>query len=260
MHSEKLKVRQRNTYLKKEIQQLQEEIVNKNRAIRPEKNNMDGNIKEVLKRNDELRAQIEQLKKDNIFSFCEGVGSVAVSKEVLGKGTWGTVLAGDFYGTKVAVKQFHEIILSPHNEEILGWEIKIASQCRHPNLLQFICATENVGHQRLIVTELMDMTLRKLLQQRARERSQLEDHEIKSVSLDVARGLNYLHLKMPSPVIHRDVSSNNVLLGIHNGLVVRAKVSDYMVRRISWMPAIQHALEQRSTPHLKRVVLNITQR
>jgi hypothetical protein len=67
-------------------------------------------------------------------------GSVIVSKEVLGRSGLGTVYIRDFYGTKVAVKEFQEIILSPHNEEILGREIKIASQCRHLNLLQFICA------------------------------------------------------------------------------------------------------------------------
>ena len=85
---------------------------------------------------------------------------------------------GDFYGTKVAVKEYHEITLSPHNEELLCREIGIALQCRHPNLLQFICATENDKHNLLIVTELMDASLRTLLEQRGRERSPLECHEI----------------------------------------------------------------------------------
>ena len=73
----------------------------------------------------------------------------------------------------------------------------------------------------------MDMTLRTLLEQRAREKSRMEYQEIKSISLDVARGLNYLHSKKPNPIIHRDVSSANVLLWIENGAVRRAKVSDY---------------------------------
>ncbi|CAB4013830.1 probable serine threonine- kinase DDB_G0271682, partial [Paramuricea clavata] len=196
-----------------EIQRLPGENLNINNEIlelRRENANMSRRNQKVQKENDHLRIEIEQL-----------------SKEILGRGGWGTVYIGDFYGPKVAVKEFQEIILSPHYEEILGREIKIASQCRHPNLLQFICATENDQHHLLIVTKLMDMTLRTLLEQRAREKSGMEYQEIKSISLDVARGLNYLHSKKPSPVIHRDVSSANVLLWIENGAVRRAKVSDY---------------------------------
>ena len=90
-----------------------------------------------------------------------------------------------------------------------------------------ICATKNENNRLLIVTELMDMTLRTLLEQRANENSRLELSQIKSISLDVARGLNYLHLKTPTPIIHRDISSANVLLWMENSSVRRAKISDY---------------------------------
>ena len=174
-----------------------------------------------------MEIEIEQLQEYTMCSFITESGTVAVSNEVLGKGGWGAVYTGDFYGTKVAVKKFYEIILSPHNMEILKREINIASQCRHPNLLQFICATKNVKNQLLIVTELMDMALRTFLEQQAREKSRLKHPEVKLISLDVARGLNYLHLKKPHPIIHRDISSANVLLSIENGSVKRAKISDY---------------------------------
>ena len=155
-----------------------------------------------------------------------------VSHEELGRGAYGVVYKGDFYGTEVAVKQFHEIILSPYNRRMLQREIKIASKCRHPNLLQFICATTNDRGQLLIVTELMDVSLRRLVEQYAiaKERgiTQLDYHDtIKLISLDVARGLNYIHSKH-DPIIHRDISSANVLLSIdENGVVRKAKISDY---------------------------------
>ena len=53
----------------------------------------------------------------------------------------------------------------------------------------------------------MEESLRSLLEQR-----KLSETEIRTISLDVARALNYLHQKKPEPIIHRDVSSANVLL------------------------------------------------
>ena len=154
-------------------------------------------------------------------------GSVVNLGIELGRGAYGAVFKGEFYGAEVAVKEYHELILSPYYMKTLGREINIASQCRHPNLLQFICATKNEKNRLLIVTELMDTTLRSLLTQRASERSVLELQEIKSISLDVARGLNYLHSQKPNPIIHRDISSANVLLWLENSSVKRAKISDY---------------------------------
>ena len=55
---------------------------------------------------------------------------------------------------------------------------------------------------------------------------QLSETEIAVISLDVARALNYLHQKKPVPIIHRDVSSANVLLW-RQGDQWRGKVSDY---------------------------------
>ena len=94
------------------------------------------------------------------------------------------------------------------------------SKCRHPCLLQFIGAT-NEGESPLFVTELMESSLRALLKQQS-----LSTTEISVISLDVARALNYLHLKKPSPIIHRDISSANVLLW-RQGDQWRGKVSDY---------------------------------
>ena len=50
--------------------------------------------------------------------------------------------------------------------------------------------------------------------------------QITSIAQDVACALRYLHQWRPSPIIHRDISSANVLLEpLPNGW--RAKVSDY---------------------------------
>ena len=126
-----------------------------------------------------------------------------------------------FRGLKVAAKCLHEVIISPYNMSAFSREMNIASKIRHPNLLQFIGATTE-GNP-IILTELMPTSLRKEL-----ESGGLAYPAILSISVDVACALNYLHLFKPHPILHRDVSSANVLLqpmGVGHGW--RAKVSDY---------------------------------
>lgn len=145
---------------------------------------------------------------------------IELTSKIIGIGGWGKVVEGRFRGTVVAVKQIHELILSPHNRRLFEREMNIAARCRHPCLLQFIGAT-NDNDSPLFVTELLDTSLRKLM-----EEHELHHDETTTISLDVARALNYLHLNHPTPIIHRDISSANVLLWKH-GDRWRGKVSDY---------------------------------
>ena len=147
-------------------------------------------------------------------------GEIVLSEKILGRGAWGNVREGCFRGCKVAVKEIHELILSDHNRRLFEREMNIASRCRHPNLLQFIGAT-NDDDNPLFVTELLDSSLRRLLSQGA-----LKNAEIVGLALDIAKGLNYLHLNKPRPILHRDISSANVLLWRRDESW-RAKLSDY---------------------------------
>ena len=145
---------------------------------------------------------------------------VEVTEEVLGKGGWGEVKVGIFRGTRVAVKCLHQEIVSEFYLELFSREMDIASRVRHPSLLQFIGATK-VGNP-IIVTELMPTSLRNELQ-----KSPMARPQVISIGIDVASALNYLHLWKPQPILHRDVSSANVLLEQSTGCQWRAKVSDY---------------------------------
>ena len=127
---------------------------------------------------------------------------------------------GKFRGISVAVKQIHELILSRHNRELFEREMAIASQCRHPCLLQFIGAT-NDNDSPLFVTEILETDLRALMSQRP-----LDENEILRLCHDIACALNYLHMMHPVPIIHRDLSSSNILLW-HERSQLRAKISDY---------------------------------
>ena len=147
---------------------------------------------------------------------------IQLTEKYIGKGSWASVVEGKYCGCTVAVKQIHELllILSSHNRARFEREMTIASRCRHPCLLQFIGATNDEGSP-LFVTELMETSLRKLLEQRS-----LSTAEVAVISLDVARALNYLHQKKPFPIIHHDISSTNVLLW-RRADQWRGKVSDY---------------------------------
>ena len=145
---------------------------------------------------------------------------IQLTEKFLGRGEWGSVVEGKYCGFSVAVIQMYESILSDYTRGLFEREMDIASRCRHPCLLQFIGAS-NEGGSPLFVTELLESSLRALLNQRS-----LSTIEISVISLDVARALNYLHLKKPSPIIHRDISSANVLLW-RQGDQWRGKVSHY---------------------------------
>ena len=149
-----------------------------------------------------------------------GRDEVILSERSLGVGAWGNVHEGTFRGCEVAVKQIHDLILSPHNRRLFEREMSIASRCRHPHLLQFIGAT-NDDDSPLFITELLDTDLRDVLRQRP-----LLHEQVVCIALDVAKALNYLHLIKPSPIIHRDISSSNVLLWRRDNCW-RAKLSDY---------------------------------
>ena len=100
-------------------------------------------------------------------------------------------------------------------------EMDMASRIRHPNLLQFIGATQE--GQMVILTELMFTSVRRELEREV----DFSPEAVSPIALDVARALNYLHLMRPDPLIHRDISSANVLLQPLPHGHWRAKVSDY---------------------------------
>ena len=105
----------------------------------------------------------------------------------LGVGGWATVTVAKFRGTRVAVKRIHNEIISRHNLQLFQREMNMAARLRHPNLIQFIGAT--MEGEMMIVMELMATSLRSQLKSEGYFPLKL----VNTVSLDVARGLNYLH-------------------------------------------------------------------
>ena len=158
-------------------------------------------------------------QRDEAFWMVER-GEIQLTQRELGRGGWAAVKVAEFRGLQVAAKCLHAIIISDYNRQLFVREMGIAAKLRHPNLVQFIGAT--LEGEPVILTELMASSLRAVL-----ERGPLEPAHITSVARDVARALNYLHLTRPDPILHRDVSSANVLLNPGPGGSWLAKLSDY---------------------------------
>ena len=204
----------------RELRQREENSQRQLRETRQLLTNCRGQVSELQLSLSTAQLTINQFRSQETRDWVIPRDEIQITDKCLGKGGWGSVNEGTYCGCTVAVKEIHELILSPHNIRRFEREMNIASKCRHPHLLQFIGATIDEGSP-LFVTELMEKSLRALLEQR-----QLSETEIRVISLDVARALNYLHQKKPEPIIHRDVSSANVLLW-RQGDQWRGKVSDY---------------------------------
>ena len=143
-----------------------------------------------------------------------------MTDDVVGKGGWGEAKVATFRGLRVVAKKLHGEITCDFNRQLFYREMSMAAIVRHPNLLQFIGAVTR-GTPVILITELMHTNLSLQL-----EREHIPRKQILSISQDVSLALNYLHLFRPDAIIHRDLSSPNVLLEpIPIGW--RAKVSDF---------------------------------
>ena len=204
-----------------QFQERERQFQEKERQLleaREREQNLQQQLKEAQQENQERERHLQQ-KLQERESWVLHKNDIIVTNKLLGEGGWGKVTVAHFHGLDVAAKVLHKIIISEYNVSLFVREMNIASKIRHPNLLQFIGATTE-GNP-IILTELMPTTLRKEL-----ETGGLAYPAILSISVDVACALNYLHLFKPHPILHRDVSSANVLLQPVGG-GWRAKVSDY---------------------------------
>ena len=135
---------------------------------------------------------------------------IILGKEV-GRGAWATVSQATFRGVSVAAKQLHSSIISSETKSLFKREMQIALCCCHQHIVTFLGATYD-DDSPIILMELMDVSLRSAYQQGG-----VTNAKAFKVVKEIAMALHFLHTR-PDPVIHRDVSSANVLLKVlYNG-------------------------------------------
>ena len=148
--------------------------------------------------------------------------------ELLGEGSCGKVFkvkVGE--DTHYAGKRYRAISSQPRDKcaNKFSKELSFLNKVRHENIVAFMGFTFDQSRTPLLLMELMNCTLQSCLLELPC--SLLLQHKVKLL-LDVANGLNYLH-NLPKPIIHRDLTANNVLLN-HTRTV--AKISDLGNARI----------------------------
>jgi serine/threonine protein kinase len=140
--------------------------------------------------------------------------NLEITNDVVGEGAYSEVKVGCYQGARVAVKELRDVIISEYNRKLFEREMLIASQVRHPNLVMFVGVITT--ERPIIVSELMETSLRVLMTE-----GPLEMKHLRSVAQSVGCALVYLHT-LADPIIHRDVSSSNVLLNkLERGLQVK---------------------------------------
>ena len=177
----------------------------------------------------------------------------------LGKGSYGEVVEVVYLGTSCAAKRIHVVWEQEGGKPLEEFkrECEIWSRLRHPNVVQLLgllykpsTSTSPATTLPTIIMEKMDCSLRHLVETRPREALPLA---IKvDVLYQVARGLVYLHGLRP-PVVHRDLSPNNILINVGS---MTAKLSDFGVARVfhsqatrgTVVPGTQHFMPPETFP------------
>ena len=156
--------------------------------------------------------------------------------QTLGIGSYGKVCRARYGSLPCAAKVIHETLFDPealklvergkeHRQpfERFKQECEVLHSLRHPNIIQYLDVYQDPDTKLpILLMELMDGSLTHFLEDFLQ---QIPLHIQVNFSHDIALALSFLHA---NKIIHRDLSSNNVLL-ISN---VRAKVTDFGMARL----------------------------
>ena len=146
---------------------------------------------------------------------------------VLGTGSYGQVCRAMLDELPCAAKLLHPTLVDakyPRNREKFEQECRYLSEIRHPNIVQYLgVMRDEISDLPILVMELMDDSLTHFLEQSG---SPLPYRLQVDITHDIALALAFLH---SNNIIHRDLSSNNVLL---SGGGSRAKVTDFGMSKL----------------------------
>ena len=144
------------------------------------------------------------------------LNKVTSTDKIIGRGAYGRVIEVYIHGTLCAAKETHPALIKNVSEQESGAimrsfceECVKASRIHHPNIVQMLGIYYLTPQAKLpwLVMEMMQTSLKDFLEKHVQEK--VPRHFKLSMLVDVAQGLEFLH---GQDIIHRDLSSNNVLL------------------------------------------------
>ena len=170
----------------------------------------------------------QQLRIQGRFGF-RNVQLIKTEEHSLGIGSYGAVYRVKCDQLVCAAKVLHPILFQTRDPSAyrivqrFEQEIEFLSGLKHPNVIQYLgsCRDPESGLP-VMFMELMDESLTSFLERPA---NPLPLHIQVNIAHDIAQALSHLH---HHEVLHRDLSSNNVLL-IGNQ---RAKVTDFGMAKL----------------------------
>ena len=150
----------------------------------------------------------------------------------IGVGAYGKVFEVEYCGDVYAAKEIHSILVQGvRREEFEATKKAFLTECirsgslSHPNVVHFL-GVHNPGGQSLLPVLVMER-MQESLTSVVEKYPNIPMYVKLSMLLDVSRGLWYLHTHHP-PIVHRDLSPNNVLLTSQ----FVAKISDLGVAKV----------------------------
>ncbi|KAG6868692.1 hypothetical protein C0993_011922 [Termitomyces sp. T159_Od127] len=142
--------------------------------------------------------------------------------EKIGSGGFKDVFIGKFKGRKIAISEFRGQLSAMDIKEL-----KLLGGFDHPNIVRFLGVSIPENTRETPVMIVSELCSNGDLFDYVRNVNPPTLHKVLVMMLDIARGLEYLHLRKPS-VIHRDCKSSNILITAKG----TAKIADFGLAKV----------------------------
>ena len=129
--------------------------------------------------------------------------------EVLGQGSYSTVYRCRFQNKVAALKMFRNT-----TEEKAFKEIEITFSMRHPNVIGIFAWLQDTGEMMTQTGMVIELANGGDLMSFYMQKKTEQEYSFKlalQIVLGAARGLAHMH-SMPTPVVHRDMKSENIMI------------------------------------------------